>query len=96
MKNIVRILSLCFAALFILCSSELKAQEAIQKITVRGKVTSQTDSKPVVGAYVIERDKDMRYINGAVTDVNGNYAITVTNSQNLISRSEERRVGKEC
>lgn len=87
MKNIVRILSLCFAALFILCSSELKAQEAIQKITVRGKVTSQTDSKPVVGAYVIERDKDMRYINGAVTDVNGNYAITVTNSQNLISFS---------
>lgn len=87
MKSIYKPLFFCFIALVMLVSSELKAQEVTGKITVRGKVVDKTDKKAIVGCYVIERDKDMRYINGVATDINGNYAIPITNPENLISFS---------
>ena len=87
MKSISTPLFYCFIALVMLFSSELKAQEVTGKITVRGRVVDITDKKAIVGCYIIERDKDMRYINGVATDINGNYAITLTNPGNLISFS---------
>jgi TonB-linked SusC/RagA family outer membrane protein len=44
-----------------------------QKITVTGVITSQEDGLPVIGASVIEKGVS----NGAVTDLNGNYSISV-------------------
>jgi TonB-linked SusC/RagA family outer membrane protein len=87
MKSISTKLFYCFIALVMLFSSELKAQEVTGKITIRGKVVDKTDNMAIHGCYIIERDKDMRYINGVATDINGNYAITITNPENLISFS---------
>jgi TonB-linked SusC/RagA family outer membrane protein len=87
MKSISKTLFYCFIALVMLFSSELKAQEVTGKITVRGKVVDKTDNKAIVGCYIVERDKDMRYIKGVATDINGNYAISITNPENLISFS---------
>jgi TonB-linked SusC/RagA family outer membrane protein len=87
MKSISKILIFSFIALVMLFSIELKAQEVTGKITVRGRVVDKADKKPIIGCYIIERDKDMRYITGAATDINGNYAITISKPDNLISFS---------
>ena len=87
MKLIYKTLFFCFIALFIFAGSDLNAQVTTAKPTVRGKVMDKNSNTPVIGCYVIERDKDMRYIKGVSTDINGNYAITLNNPENLISFS---------
>jgi TonB-linked SusC/RagA family outer membrane protein len=87
MKLIYKTLFFCLIALFIFAGNDLNAQVATAKPTVRGKVVDKTNNTPVIGCYVIERDKDMRYIKGVSTDINGNYALTLNNPENLISFS---------
>jgi TonB-linked SusC/RagA family outer membrane protein len=87
MKFIYKTLFCCLIALFVFTGSELNAQVTTAKITVRGKVVDKADNKPIIGCYIIERDKDMRYIKGVSTDINGNYALTLNNPENLISFS---------
>ncbi|HEX2395036.1 MAG TPA: hypothetical protein VHI78_06785, partial [Bacteroidales bacterium] len=38
----------------------------------------------VIGANIIEYDKDNRVVNGTVCDVNGDFVLTVTNPQNVV------------
>lgn len=58
-----------------------------QTVTVRGKVTDVKDKLPVIGASVVEIDKDKRTITGVTTDIDGNYALRVSNPANLIQVS---------
>jgi TonB-linked SusC/RagA family outer membrane protein len=58
-----------------------------QGVTIRGQVIDKKDKQPVIGASVIEFDKDHRTITGVTTDINGNYAIKVSNTNNQISIS---------
>ena len=56
-----------------------------QTIVLRGKVTDK-EGRPVQGASVSELDADDRIVNGAQTDVAGNFAIKNANlSKNRIS-----------
>ena len=56
-----------------------------QTIVLRGKVTDK-EGKPIQGASVSELDADDRIINGAQTDVAGNFAIKNANlAKNRIS-----------
>lgn len=87
MKFIYRTLFSCLIALFLFSGYDLNAQAGVAKPTVRGRVVDKTTNTPIIGCYVIERDKDMRYIKGVSTDINGNYAITLNNAENLISFS---------
>ncbi len=87
MKSIQTRLFYCFIALAMVFSNTLNAQNASEKITIRGKVTDKADKQPIIGCHVVERDKDMRYINGVATDIDGNFAIKLSNPQNLISFS---------
>ena len=48
---------------------------------VTGRILSAEDNQPLIGVSVLEKGTS----NGVITDIDGNY-----------SRSEERRVGKEC
>ncbi|MDP4289568.1 MAG: SusC/RagA family TonB-linked outer membrane protein [Bacteroidota bacterium] len=73
-------------ALVMFFSTILNAQ-VNEKITIRGKVIDKSDKSTIISGSVVERDKDMRYINGVVTDANGNFAIKVTSTKNLISFS---------
>lgn len=66
--------------------SDLRAQ-APERITVRGKVTDSKDKLPVIGASVIEVDKDGRTITGVSTDINGNFALRVSNPTHQIAVS---------
>ncbi len=58
----------------------LHAQQ--QVVTVRGKVTDKKDKLGVIGASVIEVDQNKRTITGVSTDINGNFALRVTNTKN--------------
>jgi TonB-linked SusC/RagA family outer membrane protein len=85
-KSIFTALFYCFIA-FILFNNTLKAQQVTGKITVQGRVVDKMDKIPIIGGYVVERDKDMRYVTGVPTDINGNFAIKISNPENLISFS---------
>ena len=53
---------------------------AFASVTVTGKVTSQTDGEPVIGASVMEKGTS----NGTITDFDGNYSITVADKATLV------------
>lgn len=54
---------------------------------IRGRVIDQDDRQPIVGATVVELDKDKRVVTGVVTDIDGNYAIKVKNATNKLQYS---------
>lgn len=58
-----------------------------EKILIKGKVIDQKDKLPVIGASVVEQDKDKRTVTGVATDIDGNFAIKVTNTANKLSIS---------
>lgn len=46
---------------------------AQNKITIRGKVVDQKDNSVIVGATIVESDKENRVVNGTITDADGNF-----------------------
>jgi TonB-linked SusC/RagA family outer membrane protein len=64
----------------------LKAQ-GTQRVIVRGKVIDAKDKLAVIGASVVELDKDKRTVRGVTTDIDGNYALPVSDPKNSIQVS---------
>jgi TonB-linked SusC/RagA family outer membrane protein len=52
------------------------------KTIVRGKVIDQKDKSAVVGATIVESDKDNRVVNGTITDIDGNFVYEMKNPLN--------------
>ena len=65
-----------------LSSTPLFAQN---KITIRGKVLSMTDGQSLPSAPIFEVDKDGRIITTAVSDMDGNYSMLITNIANKLT-----------
>src|SRR5687767_10349523 len=63
-------------------ASNLLAQT--QPTIVRGKITSSRDKTPIHGASVTEIDNDERIIRGVSTDIDGNFALRISNPKNKI------------
>ncbi|MXV17342.1 SusC/RagA family TonB-linked outer membrane protein [Hufsiella ginkgonis] len=57
------------------------------RITVTGKVLDSKDKQSVIGASVVELDADKRTIRGASTDIEGNFAIQVSNPKGTLQVS---------
>lgn len=57
------------------------------KLIIRGKITDKKNKGPISGASVSEVDADGRIIKGAASDIEGNFALRVTNAKNKISVS---------
>lgn len=55
--------------------------------TVRGKVIDSKDKQSIIGASVVEVDKDRRTVNGVATDINGNFVLRISNPNNKIMAS---------
>lgn len=53
-------------------------------LIVKGKVIDAKDKLPVIGASVVEVDKDNRTVGGVSTDIEGNYALKISNPENKI------------
>lgn len=51
-----------------------------QKVPVQGKIISDVDNLPVIGASIVEKGTS----NGTITDVDGNFSISVENKSILI------------
>jgi len=64
----------------------LKAQTPA-KVTIRGKVIDSKDKSTIPSASVAEIDKDERIITNTPTDIDGNYALKVTDVKNRIQVS---------
>jgi TonB-linked SusC/RagA family outer membrane protein len=72
------LLMLFFTVIFTLGDqARLCAQAPSGRVIIRGKVTDAKSHLPLIGATVVESDKDNRTINGTVTDIDGNYALRV-------------------
>jgi len=65
-----------------LSSAPLFAQA---KVLIRGKVLSSTDGTTLPSAPVFEVDKDGRIVTTAVSDLDGNYSMLVTNTANKLT-----------
>ena len=51
---------------------------------IRGRVTDSNDGMAVIGANVIEYDKENRIINGTITNVNGDFVLEMKDPDNTI------------
>lgn len=71
----------------ILFSSQLDLNAQSNR-TIRGTIVEASTGEPIIGATVVEYDDDNRIISGAVSDVNGNFQISVKNpNTSLIASS---------
>lgn len=57
------------------------------KTTIRGKVIDQKDKSAVIGATVVESDKDNRVVSGTITDIDGNFVYQMKNPANMMKVS---------
>lgn len=79
-KNMKKIVfSFCCLLLMAFTNADLQAQT-----TVRGRVIDAQDKQAIIGASVLEIDKDNRTVSGATTDIDGNFALRVSNVKNRI------------
>src|SRR5690606_30236769 len=60
---------------------------AQEKTILRGRVIDGTDKSTVIGANVVEYDKDNRVINGTITNVNGDFVLTMKDPSNIVKVS---------
>lgn len=70
-------------ALILLATLPTWAQDT-KSTVVRGQVVDAADNLPIPGATVIEQDAENRTITGAMTDVDGNFAIHFKNPNNKL------------
>ena len=70
-----------------LISNYALAQETSAKITVKGKVIDSKDKQSIIGASVVELDKDGRTLRGVSTDIDGNFALSISDPTHQISIS---------
>ena len=61
------------------CTLSVQGQNAL-----RGTVKDKETGEPVIGANIVEYDKDKRIIAGTITDLNGNYVLNVKNKDAVI------------
>lgn len=59
-----------------------------EKVLIQGKITDAKDKSTIIGATVVEQDKnDKRTLGGISTNIDGNFALKVTNTENKLSIS---------
>jgi TonB-linked SusC/RagA family outer membrane protein len=60
---------------------------AQEKTIIRGRVIDGTDKSTIIGANVVEFDKGNRVINGTITNVNGDFVLTMKDKANIVKVS---------
>lgn len=57
---------------------------AQEKTILRGRVFDANDKSTIIGANVVEYDKDNRVINGTITNVSGDFVLTMKDPANVV------------
>ncbi|HEX6431499.1 MAG TPA: SusC/RagA family TonB-linked outer membrane protein [Niastella sp.] len=78
-----RIMRFCHVAIF---SAIVMAAQAQTAVVITGKVTDK-QKRPIAGVSVTEIDADKRIVKGVATDVDGNFALRITDSRHRVSFS---------
>ena len=68
---------------FLLFSLLLSCYSLLAQKNISGVVVSSSESEPLVGVTVLEKDTQ----NGTITDLNGSFSLTISNDQNIIVAS---------
>jgi TonB-linked SusC/RagA family outer membrane protein len=71
-------------ACIILAALPALAQQGNKTFLVRGQVIDASDKLSVPGATIAEQDSENRTISGAITDIDGNFAIRVKDPNNKL------------
>ncbi|MBE9599756.1 SusC/RagA family TonB-linked outer membrane protein [Pedobacter sp. MC2016-24] len=71
-----------FVFAFILILAGDAFGQAQPPLVIRGKVIDAKDKQGIIGASVVEVDKDNRTVGGVSTDIEGNFALKINNSAN--------------
>ena len=58
-----------------------------QKKIIRGRVIDNSDNTTIIGANIIEYDKENRIINGTVSNVNGDFVLEMRDRSNIVKVS---------
>jgi TonB-linked SusC/RagA family outer membrane protein len=82
-------------ALLLLALFSFAFASAQQKTIIRGRVIDKSDKTTVVGANVIEYDKDSRIINGTICNVNGDFVLEMRDVRNIVKVSFIGYITKE-
>lgn len=61
--------------------------QSIQAQIIRGNVLDSLSGEPLIGATVVEIDKNDRFLNGTVTDYNGDFSLQVSNDEVILGFS---------
>jgi TonB-linked SusC/RagA family outer membrane protein len=85
-RNLYPIIYSVVVMLMFAWQTEAQAQ-ATEKILIKGRIIDSRDKLPVIGATVVEQDKDKRTVSGAATDLDGNFAIKISDVTHKISIS---------
>lgn len=80
MRNILKVLVTCI--ILIMVSISMSAQT---KVIISGKISD--NSGPLIGANIVEIDKDGRYISGTTTDLDGNFSLSVSSKDATVQVS---------
>ena len=75
------------AIILIIVLFSVTAVFAQEKTILRGRVIDSVDKSTVIGANVVEYDKDNRVINGTITNVNGDFVLTMKDPKNTVKVS---------
>jgi TonB-linked SusC/RagA family outer membrane protein len=73
--------------LLFLALLSLPAAYAQQGVIIRGRIIDKADNSTIIGANIIEYDKDNRIINGTVTNVNGDFILEMKDRNNVVKVS---------
>lgn len=86
LKNINRLLRLCFVSLFffgnnlIYAADETTSVHSIQQtVLVKGTITD-TNGEPIIGASILEKGT----VNGVISDLDGNFSLNCPNGAELV------------
>ena len=60
---------------------------AQQKTILRGRVIDSSDKTTIIGANVVEYDKENRVVNGTITNVNGDFVLQMRDPSNVVKIS---------
>jgi TonB-linked SusC/RagA family outer membrane protein len=77
MRKILYPIFYSVVVLCVLSALQVNAQTA-EKILIKGRIIDSKDKLPVIGATVVEQDADKRTVTGVATDIDGNFALKVS------------------
>ncbi len=64
--------------LLCVCAAMHAQAQTAEKILIKGRIIDSKDKLPVIGATVTEQDQDKRTVTGVAADIDGNFAIKIS------------------